>query len=62
MTMLLAPENNLGFDTADDGRVSLVCRPDAAVVASYRDFFDALSSCASEQAGKTLRFEPPLSA
>ena len=24
-----------------------------------REFFDALSACASEQAGKLLRFEPP---
>ncbi len=27
-----------------------------------RDFFDALSTCASEQAGRSLRFEPPFSA
>jgi CyaY protein len=24
-----------------------------------REFFEALSTCASEQAGKTLRFQPP---
>lgn len=27
-----------------------------------REFFEALSACASEQAGKALRFEPPVSA
>lgn len=27
-----------------------------------RDFFDRLSECASEQGGRALRFEPPLSA